>query len=60
MFCENCGTQVPNDAKFCPNCGQVFEGAADTTPAAPVPEALLASVQNARTQCPVSVIDVEE
>lgn len=21
MFCQNCGTQLPNDAKFCPNCG---------------------------------------
>ncbi len=48
MFCENCGTQVPDDAKFCPNCGQVFEGAADTTPAAPVPE-----VQPQQPQQPV-------
>ncbi len=21
MFCSNCGTQIPDDSKFCPNCG---------------------------------------
>jgi Tfp pilus assembly protein PilF len=24
MFCKNCGTQVKDDAQFCPNCGQVI------------------------------------
>ena len=44
-------------------CPEVFLMADDGKAAVsqtPVPEALLASVQNARTQCPVSVIDVEE
>ena len=27
MFCDNCGTQIPDDAKVCPNCGRVFETA---------------------------------
>ncbi|MFR2182026.1 MAG: zinc-ribbon domain-containing protein [Hominilimicola sp.] len=21
MYCNNCGTKVPDDATFCPNCG---------------------------------------
>ncbi len=25
MFCDNCGTQIPDDAKVCPNCGRVFD-----------------------------------
>jgi uncharacterized membrane protein len=26
MFCHTCGTQVANDAQFCPNCGQTLSG----------------------------------
>jgi uncharacterized membrane protein len=26
MFCHTCGTQVANDAQFCPNCGQSLSG----------------------------------
>lgn len=25
MFCGNCGTQIPDDTQFCPNCGQKIE-----------------------------------
>lgn len=25
MFCNNCGTQLPDGALFCPNCGNKFE-----------------------------------
>ena len=25
-FCGNCGTQVGDDADFCPNCGQKLKG----------------------------------
>ncbi len=25
MFCKNCGTQLPDDARFCPNCGSDFQ-----------------------------------
>lgn len=28
MFCTNCGTQVPDDANVCPNCGQPMKKAA--------------------------------
>lgn len=27
VFCTNCGTQLADDAKFCPNCGQPVAGA---------------------------------
>lgn len=36
MFCENCGTQLPDDAKFCASCGTTLEASA---PAAPPPPA---------------------
>lgn len=25
MFCNNCGTQIPDDVNFCPSCGQAVE-----------------------------------
>nr|DAL55726.1 MAG TPA_asm: zinc-ribbon domain protein [Caudoviricetes sp.] len=28
MFCKNCGTKLPDDAKFCVNCGTKVDGAA--------------------------------
>lgn len=31
-FCRNCGSQIEDNASFCPNCGQ------STAPAAPAPE----------------------
>src|SRR5215468_10480837 len=33
MFCHSCGTQVPSDVAFCPNCGQSL--AAPVTPSGP-------------------------
>jgi hypothetical protein len=36
MFCHHCGSQVPNDTQFCPNCGQAVSGAASLGPSAPV------------------------
>ncbi len=35
MFCNKCGTQLDDDAKFCPNCGT---DTTDTTANAPTPE----------------------
>ena len=26
MFCIKCGTQIPDEAKFCPKCGQAVQG----------------------------------
>src|SRR3982751_2996749 len=34
MFCHHCGTQVPADVQFCPNCGQAV-GAAGALGASP-------------------------
>ena len=40
MFCENCGTQIPDQSAFCPNCGtpvtqKAPEASAPMQPAAP-------------------------
>lgn len=32
IFCMNCGNQVPDDSKFCPQCGQTPRGTAPATP----------------------------
>ncbi len=26
MFCPKCGNEIPEDAKFCPFCGQTLNG----------------------------------
>ena len=36
MFCHHCGTQVPDDTQFCPNCGNPVSAAASLGPSAPV------------------------
>jgi zinc-ribbon domain len=33
MFCDRCGTQVPDQARFCPSCGKAF--GSPVTPALP-------------------------
>ena len=30
MFCTNCGKQIPDDARFCPECGAQTEPRANT------------------------------
>ena len=30
MFCTNCGKQIPDDARFCPECGAQTEPQANT------------------------------
>jgi len=30
MFCENCGKEIPDDAKFCPECGAPIAGSGKT------------------------------
>ncbi len=38
MFCKNCGTQIDDNAAFCPNCGQAANAqpTQPTQPAQPV------------------------
>jgi hypothetical protein len=31
-YCRNCGTEIPEDAKFCPSCGATVEGKTPATP----------------------------
>ena len=30
MYCKNCGTEIPKDAEFCPECGQAINSAGIT------------------------------
>jgi len=32
MFCKECGTKIPDDAQFCPYCGEVLEIPKETHP----------------------------
>ncbi|MDO4539059.1 MAG: zinc ribbon domain-containing protein, partial [Coriobacteriales bacterium] len=36
MFCSNCGTQVNDDARFCPKCGRDL-GAGEVATPTPTP-----------------------
>ena len=38
MFCPHCGSQQPDGAVFCGNCGQSMVGASSTPQAAPAPQ----------------------
>lgn len=40
MFCTNCGAKLPDNAKFCPNCGTVIGNHQD-----PLPEAVQAAAE---------------
>lgn len=35
MFCEKCGTQIPDNAQACPNCGAQIENAPNVNPEQP-------------------------
>ena len=52
MFCEKCGTQNTDGARFCAGCGAVLEGAAPQ--AAPAPYAQPAAVPAPRRGLPVA------
>lgn len=42
-YCVHCGTQLPDDAQFCPGCGKAAGDGASSTPARKIPlPALLA------------------
>ena len=52
MFCEKCGNQLPDDAKFCANCGAMVE---PEETAAPVAEAPVAEQPVQPMQLPFSL-----
>ena len=55
MFCGNCGTQIPDGSKFCPNCGKAVEAPVQTVPVEmKVAEPVKAPVQPA-PQTPIQV-----
>ena len=45
MFCEKCGNQLPEDAKFCANCGAMVEPDDSAAPATAAPVVEVAPVQ---------------
>lgn len=45
MFCQNCGTKLPDDSVFCPSCGNRVK-------AAPAPEVRSAVTRNIREEAP--------
>ncbi len=49
MFCTNCGKSMPDDVKFCPNCGAVNQHAA-AQPAQPEPAPQPQAAYTAPTQ----------
>ncbi len=38
MFCENCGKEIPEDSKFCPECGMAVQSEPENVMQEPVPE----------------------
>ena len=53
-FCSNCGTQLPDDTKFCFSCGTPAVAPANPTPADPVP-ANAVPADSAPTPSPSSI-----
>lgn len=52
MFCPNCGTQNPDDARICSNCGRNLPGAAPAPQAQPAPSAFPGGQAMAVTNVP--------
>ena len=57
MFCKNCGTQLPDDSRFCTSCGERVEA----EPAAPVaePEAPVVETEVPVVENEAPVVEVE-
>ncbi len=36
MFCSQCGKQLPNEAKFCDNCGTALQPSGENVPVLPI------------------------
>ncbi len=53
MFCENCGTEIPENSKFCPSCGAKVEDAAPADTESSEPEKEAAATETPPRQEPV-------
>lgn len=63
MFCHNCGSQLPEDARFCFNCGavQLPEEPAVEMPAAAEPEPVELNIPDYEPELPnVQAAEPEE
>jgi len=46
MFCPKCGSENPDDARFCGNCGEAFTNAQRPVPDAPEPAARIVDLDS--------------
>ena len=61
MFCINCGTQLPDSAKFCFACGQKIDVfPKPEAPAEEVEEVIPESVPEAPTEAPAEAPEIVE
>ena len=56
MFCVNCGTQMPDGAKFCPKCGTASKPAVPAAPAQPQTQSIPGAAVNTAATAAASTV----